>query len=53
MSDSCGFAVPQMEYVGDRTLLTQWAKRRTDDDLVAYRARKNATSIDGLPALTP
>ena len=51
VSDSCGFAVPLMDYVGDRTLLTQWAQRKTDDDLAAYRAKKNAASIDGLPAL--
>jgi hypothetical protein len=51
VSDSCGYAVPLMDYVGDRTLLTQWAQRKTDDDLAAYRAKKNAASIDGLPAL--
>jgi hypothetical protein len=51
VSDSCGYAVPLMDYVGDRTLLTQWSRRKTEDELVAYRATKNATSIDGLPAL--
>jgi hypothetical protein len=51
VSDSCGYAVPEMEFVGDRRLLTQWASHRTDDGLVAYRAEKNARSIDGLPAL--
>ena len=30
VSDSCGYAVPLMDYVGDRTLLTQWAQRKTD-----------------------
>jgi hypothetical protein len=51
VSDSCGFAVPLMDYVGDRTLLADWSKRKTDEELVAYRATRNATSIDGLPAL--
>jgi hypothetical protein len=51
VSDSCGFAVPLLDYVGERTLLNQWAARRTDEDLVAYRLAKNSTSIDGLPAL--
>jgi hypothetical protein len=51
VSDSCGFAVPLMDYVGDRALLTQWSERKTDEELVAYRGAKNATSIDGLPAL--
>jgi hypothetical protein len=51
VSDSCGFSVPFMDYVGERTLLSQWAARKTDEDLVAYRVKKNSTSIDGLPAL--
>jgi hypothetical protein len=41
-----------MDYVGERTLLTEWTARKSDDDLVAYRDQKNAASIDGLPALT-
>jgi hypothetical protein len=51
VSDSCGFAVPVMEYVSDRPLLTEWSSRKSDEGLVAYRAEKNARSIDGLPAL--
>ena len=51
VSDSCGFSVPLLDYVGDRDLLTQWASRKTADDLVAYRTEKNTHSIDGLPAL--
>jgi hypothetical protein len=51
VSDSCGFSVPLLEYVGDRDLLTQWASRKTADDLVAYRTEKNTRSIDDLPAL--
>jgi Pyridoxamine 5'-phosphate oxidase len=51
VSDSCGFAVPLLDYVGERTLLDGWAARKTDEDLVAYRKERNAASIDGLPAL--
>jgi hypothetical protein len=51
VSDSCGFSVPVYEYVGERDLLTQWASRKTADDLVAYREQKNTRSIDGLPAM--
>ena len=51
VSDSCGFSVPLLDYVGERDLLTQWASHKTADDLVAYRAGKNTSSIDGLPAL--
>jgi hypothetical protein len=52
VSDSCGFAVPLMEHLGDRTLLQEWAARKTEDDLVAYRKDRNAMSIDGLPGLS-
>ena len=51
ISDSCGFAVPLMDYVGDRDLLAEWAGRRTDADLADYANTRNAHSIDGLPAL--
>ena len=51
VSDSCGFAVPLYEHLGDRDLLESWASRKSADELSAYRATKNATSIDGLPAL--
>ncbi len=49
VSDSCGFAVPLMEYAGDRELLLSWAARKGPEALVDYRAQRNATSIDGLP----
>ncbi|TDC59201.1 pyridoxamine 5'-phosphate oxidase family protein [Micromonospora sp. KC207] len=49
VSDSCGYAVPLMEYQGDRDLLIRAHSRRTAEDLVTYRATKNAASIDGLP----
>jgi hypothetical protein len=51
ISDSCGYAVPLMDFVGDRTLLRQWSERKTDEELAEYRATRNTTSIDGLPAL--
>ena len=51
IADSCGYAVPEMELTRERDLLTQWAQRRSADDLVAYRVKHNSASIDGLPAL--
>ena len=51
VSDSCGFAVPFMEYVGDRDLLRDWTARRSPGDLAEYHMQRNAASIDGLPAL--
>lgn len=51
VSDSCGFGVPVMEVVGERDLLARGAERRGPEGLAAYRADKNAVSIDGLPGL--
>lgn len=51
VSDSCGFAVPLMDYQGDRDLLIRHNARRTPDNLAEYQRRKNSYSIDGLPAL--
>jgi Pyridoxamine 5'-phosphate oxidase len=51
VSDSCGFQVPLMTYTGDRSMLADWAERKGPDGMAEYRATRNATSIDGLPAL--
>jgi hypothetical protein len=52
IADSCGYGVPEMQLVADRTRLTEWAgARESEDSLAAYQAEKNATSIDGLPGL--
>ena len=47
---SCGFGVPLMELTRPRDRLTKWGEARTSEDLITYRAAKNATSIDGLAA---
>jgi Pyridoxamine 5'-phosphate oxidase len=55
IADSCGFGVPLMAYEGERPNARAWAEgklrkggpRALDD----YMDEKNATSIDGLPAL--
>ncbi|MGF1513221.1 MAG: pyridoxamine 5'-phosphate oxidase family protein [Elainellaceae cyanobacterium] len=51
ISDSCGYSVPQYDYVGDRDTLTQWTKAKGPDGLEQYRQNKNVSSIDGLPGL--
>jgi len=48
IADSCGYGVPQMELVGDRAQLPEWAGRRGEDGIAAYQREKNASSIDGL-----
>ena len=51
ISDSCGYGVPFMDYVGDRDLMERWAERKTEDEIAAYVRKKNLTSIDGLPGM--
>lgn len=46
---SCGFAVPLMTFKSDRTILTDWAAKKSPEALTAYWAQKNQRSIDGLP----
>ena len=53
ISDSCGFSVPRMSYEGDRDQLDRWARGKGEEGLRDYWERKNATSLDGLPALAP
>lgn len=50
-STSCGYAVPFMEFTADRERLIEWADGKDDEALQTYWSTKNATSIDGLPAL--
>jgi predicted pyridoxine 5'-phosphate oxidase superfamily flavin-nucleotide-binding protein len=53
IADSCGYSVPLMEFVGDRDVLDRSQERRDGAYYDRYWAERNATSIDGLPALTP
>ena len=50
ISDSCGYGVPLMEYVGERNLLQPYFTRKGPEGSADYRRRRNRTSIDGLPA---
>jgi hypothetical protein len=52
IADSCGWAVPVMELAHERDLLSESNGRMSAGELEAYRADKNAVSIDGLPALS-
>ncbi len=51
ISDSCGFGVPLMDFQGNRRQLTDWAERKTPEQLRDYQREKNQESIDGLPAI--
>jgi hypothetical protein len=45
---SCGMAVPNYAYTGDRELLSEWAVRKGDEGIRRYWEEKNQTSIDGI-----
>jgi Pyridoxamine 5'-phosphate oxidase len=51
VQDSCGYAVPRMALVAERDILDRDHAKKGPEKLVAYRADRNAESIDGLPGL--
>jgi hypothetical protein len=57
VSDSCGYAVPLMDFRAERDQLLRYADNRIrtkgPDAVRAYCTEKNAESIDGLPSLDP
>jgi Pyridoxamine 5'-phosphate oxidase len=57
VSDSCGFVVPRMDYVGERDQLYRYADNRIrkegESAVKAYVSANNAESIDGLTGLDP
>jgi hypothetical protein len=57
VSDSCGFVVPRMDYVGERDQLYRFADNRVRklgaDAVQEYVSVNNAESIDGLVGLDP
>ncbi|HWC48351.1 MAG TPA: pyridoxamine 5'-phosphate oxidase family protein [Solirubrobacterales bacterium] len=54
VSDSCGYGVPLMAFEGERPHMEAWAEKKMrvggEAEIEAYVAKKNAESIDGLPA---
>lgn len=55
VADSCGYGVPLMNYEGQRRHQGAWAAKRVrvggPEALRDYQREKNASSIDGLPAV--
>ncbi|MCC7012867.1 MAG: pyridoxamine 5'-phosphate oxidase family protein [Planctomycetes bacterium] len=51
IADSCGYGVPELRFVSERTKLVDWARREGDSGVRDYQRLHNLTSIDGLPAL--
>ena len=46
---SCGFGVPQFDYVGERDQHFKWAEEKGPEGLAACRQKHNLFSLDGLP----
>jgi len=51
VSDSCGYAVPLMDFVADREVLDLSQEKKGQAVYRGYPDGQNARSIDGLPAL--
>jgi hypothetical protein len=55
IADSCGYGVPLMSFEGEREHADKWAAKRLrvggPEALADYQRSKNATSLDGLPAI--
>ena len=55
IADSCGYGVPLMSFEREREHADKWAAKRLrvggPEALVDYQRKKNATSLDGLPAV--
>ncbi len=48
ISDSCGYAVPLMNFVAEREALTKWTLKKGADGIIEYQRKMNAKSLDGL-----
>ena len=53
VSDACGFGVPLMEFREERPQIAEWTQAKGPAGIAEYIGRKNAASIDGLPAVDP
>lgn len=53
IQDSCGYGVPNYEFLGNRASSQNWFKSNNGTDAVRdYQVEKNLQSLDGLPAMT-
>ncbi len=50
---SCGYAVPFMDYAGERDTMQKWVDAKSDQELRAYWRDRNTHTIDGKPTGVP
>ena len=53
VSETCGYAVPKMEFLEERTALLCWSETKGEQGVIDYQQQNNVHSIDGLPGLEP
>jgi hypothetical protein len=46
---SCGYAVPFMDYAGERDVLSTWTANKGSDGIAEYWRTRNKQTIDGAP----
>lgn len=51
ISESCGFGVPLFEFKGQRSVLTDWGKQKSESQIEDYINQKNLKSLDGLDGM--
>ena len=49
--DSCGYGVPQYEFMQHRKSLGNYFCKQSEEDILRYRQDHNSESLDGLPGL--
>ena len=50
--DSCGFGVPLYDFRQHRDSLPNYFGKQSENDILAYRRKRNSRSLEGLPGLT-
>ncbi len=51
IQDSCGYAVPEYEFKGQRDVLLKWVDNKGEAGVDAYIQERNQESLDGLPGV--
>lgn len=51
ISTSCGYSLPQMDFIKYRSTLDEWTEKAGKAGISDYVTKKNSFSIDGLPSL--
>jgi predicted pyridoxine 5'-phosphate oxidase superfamily flavin-nucleotide-binding protein len=51
IADSCGYGVPNYEFLGHRDTLVKWGEKKGEEGIKNYQQEKNLKSLDGLDGL--